>query len=190
MDHYEDWARKAQQTLLYSGLEGNDDLNKTRFSSLLSSPLLNDIFSSPAGAPDSMQTPPPSRHLAQRPCLPLLVCVWGGCLVHYVILSSFPGLYLLDVGSSPLDVKNKIVSRCYPVCPLFTLVENYSVVVSFYCCNKLPPTSWHKTTLTYPLTALWVRCLGWGASVLCSESYWTEIKVSPGTAVLTGVLGQ
>lgn len=119
-----------------------------------------------------------------------LVCVWGGCLVHYVILSSFPGLYLLDVGSSPLDVKNKIVSRCYPVCPLFTLVENYSVVVSFYCCNKLPPTSWHKTTLTYPLTALWVRCLGWGASVLCSESYWTEIKVSPGTAVLTGVLGQ
>lgn len=64
--------------------------------------------------------------------------------MHYMILSSIPGLYLLDVGSPPLDVTK--LSPDVTQCPLFTLVENYSVLVSFYCCNKLPLTSWLKTT--------------------------------------------
>lgn len=42
----------------------------------------------------------------------------GGCLVHCVIFSSILGLYLLDVGSTPLDLTNRTVSRCYPVSPI------------------------------------------------------------------------
>lgn len=87
----------------------------------------------------------------------LACCGRGGCPLHYTVLSSIPGLYLLDVGSSPLDVTK--VSPHVTQCPLFTLVENYSVFVSFYRCNKLPPASWLKATRTYPLMALWVRCL-------------------------------
>lgn len=68
--------------------------------------------------------------------------------MHYVIFSSIPGLYLLDVGSPPLDVTNRTVSRYYQY-PLFTWVENYSVFPFTAVTNyhSLPGLKQHELTL-------------------------------------------
>lgn len=79
MDHCEN---RGKQTLHYSGLKGNSDPHQTVFL-CFPLPLSMTFFSSLTATPDSMQTPPPSRHRAQRTC-PLLL-VLGGQGGSYVL---------------------------------------------------------------------------------------------------------
>lgn len=83
--------------------------------------------------------------------------VWlpgGDCPLHYRKFSRIPGLYSLETNNTLLGVPTKTISRCFQISfrqqnhpdggggwgreRKITLVGNYSVLVFYYCCNRLP----------------------------------------------------